>query len=325
MWRLKNETRYTAERGWIRDSAGKEIWIVAIKSTYNILPSGKLALSPEQPPVCCGPVKDFKTGELLYETDLGPEKRYTDIILNGHAWVPETTRHSPVLAGFKAGTLLRLAKIWPRRPLAYAENIDGFIKIPLIYQNMATGSAHKGEFYNPQGTKKPAIEFQHDDDSEIGFGPLPAHWRGRAALAGTYDAHWQATRYPLPPQDFNPLFWQIAAKPQQTTLKGGERIGLANLLSPHQSTNPVMSFSLPRQALMLTTTFSDGTTTEQRPKLHTLILEPDYPRVSLVWHSALHCHDRVNQLKSTRIWEKKRINQRDRQPSDGAFPELEQA
>jgi hypothetical protein len=33
--------------------------------------------------------------------------------------------------------------------------------------------------------------------------------------------------------------------------------------------------------------------------LHTVILEPDYPRVSLVWQSALPCHFKVHQLEST--------------------------
>jgi hypothetical protein len=42
----------------------------------------------------------------------------------------------------------------------------------------------------------------------------------------------------------------------------------------------------------------------ERPKLHTVILEPDCPRVSLVWHSALPCHPKVYKLEKTRIFEK---------------------
>jgi hypothetical protein len=34
-------------------------------------------------------------------------------------------------------------------------------------------------------------------------------------------------------------------------------------------------------------------------KLHSVILEPDYPRVSLVWHTWLACHFKVQKLEST--------------------------
>lgn len=322
MWRLKNETPYAAERGWIRDGDGREIWVVAIKCTYDILPDGQLQLSAKQQPVNDGPVKDPTTSEVLYDTDLGAEKRYADIILNGHAWLPESSRRSPVLAGFRIGSVVRLANIYPERPLVHAVKTNGFIKIPLIYQNMSAGSSRKGESFNPLGRKKPAIEFRHDRDSEIGFGPVPAHWRGRTALAGTCDARWQATRYPLPPEDFNPLFWQVAPAAQQMSIKGGEKVALANLTSPLWHPAAVISFYLPRLSLVLNTSFSDGTTEEHRPRIHTVILEPDYPRVSVVWHSGLPCHKKVNQLKFTRIWEKKRINTVIRRP-DPAFPEME--
>lgn len=321
MWRLKNETRYVAERGWIRDSEGREIWIVAVKCTWDILPDGQLRLSEPQQPVYAGPVNDPVTGEMLYETELGAEKRYADVILNAHAWLPASSHRSPVLAGFKIGQVVRLARIYPERPLMHAVTENGYLKIPLIYQNMSAGSLRNGEFYNPHGRKKPGIEFLHERDSEMGFGPLPGHWRGRREQAGTYDARWQATRYPLPPQDFDPLFWQIAPRPQQMALKGGETVALANLTSPLWHPGEVVSFCLPRLSLVLQTSFSDGTVITHRPAIHTVILEPDYPRVSVVWHSGLPCHDKVNQLTFTRIWEKKRINPLSRCP-DTTFVEM---
>jgi len=39
----------------------------------------------------------------------------------------------------------------------------------------------------------------------------------------------------------------------------------------------------------------------QNRKLHTVILEPDFPRVSLVWHSALPCHFKGHKLERTLI------------------------
>lgn len=322
MWRLKNETPYAAERGWIRDGDGREVWIVAVKCTWDILPDGQLRLTENQQPVYAGPVKHPTTGEVLYDSDLGAPKRYADVILNGHAWLPASSRRSPVLVGFKIGSVVRLANVYPERPVMHASKEQGFIKIPLIYQNMSTGAFHHGEGYNPVGRKKPAIEFLNKHDNEPGFGVVPGHWRARAALAGTYDAHWQATRYPLPPQDFDPLFWQIAPGAQQMVLKGGENVALAHLTSPLQYPSPIISFYLPRLSLVMQTSFSDGTTAEHRPSIHTLIIEPDYPRVSIVWHSGLPCHEKVNQLTFTRILEKKRLNRINRRAAS-TFPEME--
>jgi hypothetical protein len=41
-----------------------------------------------------------------------------------------------------------------------------------------------------------------------------------------------------------------------------------------------------------------------RANLHTVILEPDVPRVLMVWHTALPCHPEVTKLKKTRIIQK---------------------
>jgi hypothetical protein len=78
---------------------------------------------------------------------------------------------------------------------------------------------------------------------------------------------------------------------------GGEAVSLHNL-SPVAS----LRFTLPQIRLEIETRFMDGERREHEPlKLHTVILEPDYPRVSLVWHSALECHAKVYSLERTRV------------------------
>jgi len=48
------------------------------------------------------------------------------------------------------------------------------------------------------------------------------------------------------------------------------------------------------------TRFYDGSREPHKTrKLHTVILEPDFPRVSLVWHTALPCHFKVQKLERT--------------------------
>ena len=43
---------------------------------------------------------------------------------------------------------------------------------------------------------------------------------------------------------------------------------------------------------------------EHRAKLHTVVLEPDHPRVLMVWHTSLRCHHDADDLEDTTIWEK---------------------
>jgi hypothetical protein len=140
---------------------------------------------------------------------------------------------------------------------------------------------------------------RHWDDrpAPAGFGVIGGHWQPRVALAGTYDERWMKTRQPLLPEDFDDRFFQSAPSDQQAPkfLVGGEPVVLLNLTPSGD-----LHFALPRVVLRLETWFYDGTRqTHGQPKLHTVILEPDYPRVSLVWHSALPCHFKVQKLQRT--------------------------
>ena len=43
MWQIDNRTPFAAERGWVRDRDGAEVWLVAVKCTFDILPDGTTA------------------------------------------------------------------------------------------------------------------------------------------------------------------------------------------------------------------------------------------------------------------------------------------
>lgn len=320
MWSLNNQTPFSAERGWIRDSNGAEVWIVAVKATWDIQPDGTTMLSSNQLPINCGPVMHPERDELLYDTDLGPEKQSTDIILNGHAWAPAGKLVTSLAVGCKIGSLCRLAYVYGDR-LRNAKTYNdplAFDKIPLSYSRMAAGSKVVDGYFNPPGIATelnekpeylPNIEFIGGGDNEIGFGPLARHWPARLRYAGTYDQHWLDTRSPLLPEDLDPRFWQTAPASQYSLgqLNGGEVVTLANMTPPAFSDSRILSFAIPKISLGLKTRFLDGSSQTHRARLHTVIIEPDFPRVSVVWHSALPCHRLVNQLDTTFITEKKRL------------------
>jgi len=81
---------------------------------------------------------------------------------------------------------------------------------------------------------------------------------------------------------------------------------LVNLTPPGFAADGRLSFKLPKLTLAFQTYFTGGHSVTSRSKIHTVILEPDHPRVSIVHHMALSCHEHINRLDKTRILQKRR-------------------
>jgi hypothetical protein len=336
MWQLDNRTPFAAERGWVRDRDGAEIWIVAVKCTFAIRPDGTTSVADRQPPVTTAPEltnpQTPDASSLRYDTDLVRTKLTTDIVLHGHACAPDDTPVAFCDVGFRVGELTKRLRVTGDRywvdgsPSAPAP----FTRMPLVYERAYGGydraslqtASPRWEVRNPAGTgyarsaasahgrRLPNIEYREHLVSgagqrppPAGFGPIPPHWPPRAAYAGTYDDAWQAGRFPLLPLDFDDRHYQCVPPDQQTPrfLSGGEAVTLLNL-----SPVPLTTFTLPRIFLGFETLFTTGERQRHEPpKLHTVIIEPDFPRVSLVWHTALPCHPKVLKLRQTRIYLKR--------------------
>ena len=333
MWALNNQTPFAAERGWVRDRSGAEVWIVAVKATLLIGPDGSKKLAPEQEPVRLAPKfrGDPATSSLLYDTDLIPVKSATDILLHGHAYAPKGAAVRQVDVSMRVGTVRKALRVFGDRywrvgmlGLKLSEP-DPFVKMPLVYERAHGGAdpvmPDKGwSVRNPvglgyalkaehlAGRRAPNLENPAEPISSpkqqpqlAGFGPIAPHWEARARFGGTYDKKWEEDRQPLLPTDFDDRFYQGAPPEQQAPgfLKGGESVELYNL-TPGGS----LRFTLPRVILGFETHFGRETVRHQA-KLHSLILEPDVPRVQMVWATALPCHSKILKLKVTTITRKK--------------------
>ena len=90
MWTMTNDTPFAAERCWVRDKRGAEVWLVAVKGTFLVGPDGTCQLAGKQEPVCLVPRFSGQPGASspLYDTDLNHTKLGTDVVLNGHAHAP---------------------------------------------------------------------------------------------------------------------------------------------------------------------------------------------------------------------------------------------
>jgi hypothetical protein len=195
--------------------------------------------------------------------------------------------------------------------------------MPLVYERAFGGVDRKSEnpdrdffWSNPVGTgfglklesvvgtALPNIEYTDQlitrwdaRPRPAGFGAIACHWQPRAEFTGTYDDAWMKERQPLLPNDFDDRFYLSAPQDQQSPhhLRGGEPSVLLGLTIAGD-----LRFFLPKVFLGFETRFYGGASEVHKSRtLHTVILEPDVPRVSLVWHTALPCHFEVHKLQRT--------------------------
>jgi len=333
VWDLDNQTDFAAERNWVRDRNGAEVWIVSVKGTYDIQPDGTLAVAKEQEAVRFGPEYrgDPVSSSLLYETDLMPTKAATDVILNASAYAPYGEPTQQVDVSLRIGNWHKTLRVFGDRYCDYLLGLtitspEPFERLPITYerafggtdQNDKNPKKHGWDRRNPVGTGfatkaehlaqrlAPNVEDPRflisswkDRPAPAGFGPISGHWSPRVELAGTYDDRWQNERLPLVPADFDERFYQFAPVDQQlANLRGGEEVVLANLTPAGD-----LRFRLPRVALAFETDFGIESA-QHRSMLHSVIIEPDIPRLMMVWQTALPCHPKVLKLRQTRIIQK---------------------
>lgn len=335
MWSVDNKTAYAAAGGWIRDIDGSEVWIVAVKATYDIEPDGSLRVSADQVPVHRAAVPQPGLQSLLSDTDLGPPHSATDVLLVGCAHAPS---HEPVCelkVAWQVGPIKRRARVVGDRSVGRGllgsalggwfsglpSGTEPFIRMPLTWER-----AQADDEFNPVGCGRTVgedgrialpnvmsplrpVNLPGSGAAPVGFGPIAGHWKPRTRHAGTYDKRWQEHRSPLLPQDLDPRYWQSALPEQQVKphLRGGERVALRNLTPAGFAKDSRIAFALPRLSLSFETRFHDGSVERSRSVIHTIVLDTqERPRLSVVHHMSLPCHSKVNLLDRTIVRELRR-------------------
>jgi hypothetical protein len=326
MWQISNRTLFAADFTWIRDADGAEVWIVAVKATYELLPDGASRIAAHQPPVNSGLVLHEDGKSPLFETDLGPSKGATDIWLVGHAHSQTGQPVTQIRIGFSIGATVRQLDVIGDRDAHNSFTAPKpFISMPLTWARCYGGSGPECSSGNPVGCGiMPQADGRHPLPNLLqpnnssgtiaqGVGPIPRHWPQRSQYAGTYDAAWQQSRAPLQAADIDPRHWQVAPTEQQAPghLKGGETITLQGVTPAGFAPGSIYRSILPKLSLGFRTKFYDGSIISSRSVIHSVILLPDGvggsgPLISVIYHTALPCHAKVNQLDRTIIIEKRR-------------------
>lgn len=336
MWDVENATRYAHAHSWHRDKAGADTWIVVIKGTFLILPDGSTVAAGQQLPVCTVPEYFGPPGQssLRLDTDLVLVKPTTDVLVLGHAHAPNGRSAKQVDVTLRMNAFEKTLRVSGDRRWKHGlfgvtpSEPEPFLKMPIVYERAFGGrstqsGSHIWEERNPVGVgfdgaaaqssqgSVPNVEYLDEPLSSpgqrprpAGFGPIPPNWMPRRQWAGTYDAKWERERKPLEPDDMDDRFFLCTPQDQRPPahLRGGEAVELLNM-----TPGGVLRFHLPRVVLGFETLFKSDEPVYHRPVLHTVIIEPDTPRVSLVWQTSLQCHAKVLKLDYTRVTEKARL------------------
>ena len=330
MWEVVNHTPFKAERGFVRDLNGAEISLVAVRGTFTFGQAGSLQIAEEQSAVCRVPEYMGEPGRssLRCDHDFVRTKLRTDVLVHGYAYAAPSCPVSHVDVSINVGPVCKRLRIWGDR--TWKSSVFGlrpdapkpFERMPITYERAYGGSAPASDSrdmcqttHNPiglgfapsHGQAVPNVEYpDHPVGSSgwkqrpAGFGPIPPDWSPRRELAGTFNAAWEHSRMPLLPLDFQEAHFQCAPTDQQSPgfLRGGEEVLLVGL-TPDGS----CGFRLPRVTLGFRTRI-DGGTVDHRADLHTVLLEPEARRVTLVWQTALPCHHSLYGLERTTVYEK---------------------
>jgi hypothetical protein len=271
------------------------------------------------------------TSSVRLPADLCGRKPGTDVIVVGHACAPDgaarsldvTVRVGPVFRALRVHGL----RVWYRGATGLALTPpQPFARVPLRWELAFGGSDRTDperpleDPRNPLGrsvardvsalvdTPGPQIE---DPDAPfsaalpnpapVGVAPIGRHWLPRRRYAGTYDAAWQRTRMPLPPDDFDDRFHQCAAPGMvcEGHLRGGERVELLHL---HPA--GALGFDLPRLHFFVGIKALGGALVEHPAALDTVLLRPTEGLLELTWRALLPTPRRILDVDYVQVHEK---------------------
>lgn len=319
---LVNKT--TMQAGWTLgfEPDGRELFVVAVKGTFNLPFKGEEAvLAEKQVPLT---ESDQFTGEpglsaTLYESDYAHRKPMCDVVLNGSAYGPGGSPATRVKVSLQVGSMKKSFevvgdRVWeqgwlfgvkPSKPIP-------FTRLPITYDR-AFGGADKdkkkpaavetytknpiGVGYYPLAKKKILIGKPLPTTCETGnvvirtkgkydpmsFGFIGRNCPPRPFFAGTYDQTWLDNRAPFWPENFDYRYFQAAPPDQQIPHPtGGEQVVLENLTPQGKTT-----FHLPNVDLPILVLPYKGKEQELTPVIDTILFEPDKQRFMLTWRVSL--------------------------------------
>lgn len=329
MLQVANHTPFTVALSVFPDTRGVETVYAVIKATFALGPD-TLEPSEKQLPLLA---TDVFWGDPI-ETSLSAAGEFalpkvaTDVLLVGRAIAQaRDTRIADV--SLRVGPIHKTVRVFgdrhwegsgsdlrPSAPLPWE-------RIPLRWELAFGGVAPAGEnmqaheLRNPVGRgivgkdvsklkglplpnledPRALIATPKDRPVPACFAPIAPTWMPRRAYAGTYDEAWMHKRAPYLPLDFDSRYFQLAPAELVAPgfLLGGEPVELNGF-----TIGEPLRFNLPR--LQLTVEFDfNGAKVPKPLMLETVLFEPDFGRLQMLWRTGLAVDKKVLKLREVSV------------------------
>lgn len=301
---VENRTPFLADTHVEPNADGQEVVVVIISATFQgENPSAVLAPASEQLPIAFSdvPFGNPAASSTRYEADIAIVKPAAEVIINGAAHAPDGKAIREMQVGFRVGTLRKVLNVVGDR----VQEAGGysppnpFVRMPIVYERAYGGTTPDGnvEVRNPVGigyrnarsadpavrSEAPNVTYPNepfraatDRPAPAAFGALGRGWQPRLKYAGTFDANWVATQWPLPPKDYDPRYNLCTPSDQQLpVLRGGEAVTVIGMTPSRR-----WDFRLPALTMPVRFIYEDRSEDESL-RIDTAMIEPDKLQVTL--------------------------------------------
>lgn len=307
---IRNASPHAAAESVARDARGCVQIVVSVKAAFRWDREVFVGRPPEPLREADAFAGDPCASALAFPAEVGPPKPLVDVLLAGALTFAEPTSECEVTLAV-GRRLRKTVRVWgPRR---WTADLAGRIgpsrperttRVPIDWALSFGGTDPADpalvERRNPVGSgiarlpdallghavpqfEDPQRPIQRAGEAEtpIGFGAIAPHWQPRIAFAGTYDEQWRNNRSPLPPEDFDPRFFNCAPPDQQLpSYEAGEELLLAGDRTPLLTRLALPAFAVPITFVTATAVL------EREARVDTILVEPEARTLTLIARAA---------------------------------------
>ncbi len=339
---LDNQTGFSAEMALLADENGRDVLLVLVKSCYDIAADGRLSLSDEPAPICFEGeyVGEPGLSSLKVAPEANFEKLATDVVLIGQAYAPNGEPVTQFDVGLQVANRRQHIRVfgdrvWQKRVTAKSvvswvmTSPQSVTNVPLINEK-----AFGGQDLTPADKKHQACEPRNllgigviakhsqleevalpnledpqqliqspsDRPQPVGMGFISPDCQPRLGYSGTYDKHWEKTRLPMLPADFDRKFFN-AAHPKliaQGFLQGNETIHIINACPQGK-----LSVQMPDDKPEIRIKFQYEAPKPLAVKLDTVLINTDEMKLTMLWRATEDVFNRIYAMEKIVVETKK--------------------
>ncbi|HHH10946.1 MAG TPA: DUF2169 domain-containing protein, partial [Sorangium sp.] len=146
MWSIANNTPYAADRAWLRDPLGRDVWLVAVKATFEVRGTSSVLASDQLPVLHAAQYRDDPANSsIVYPEDFVLDKAAVDILVVGDAVTtePSTETFVSLRIGKRPEKKLRVIgdRVWQRGMLGMRlSSPTPFRTMPICYERAFGGA-----------------------------------------------------------------------------------------------------------------------------------------------------------------------------------------